>query len=409
MKSDIIQFLFRRLVFLNDQRITRPVVNLCILAVVISVAVMIVSICVLRGFQIGIKEKTVAFAGHIQLNSYDNVNAFETRPIHIDSSWLIPLKQLDEVRHVQKFSLKPCILKSGENIIGCLLKGIDLDFDSSFFDKYLIEGRSISFSQDSLPYEVVISQKIAEKLNLKTGDNIFTYFIQQPPLVRKFKIVGIYRTGLSLTDEKIILCNHRHLEKLNKWPSGQATGIEVHLKDFSNKTIKRSMDKISQIVPYDIQILEVNKKFPEIFNWLELQDMNVIIILILMTAVASINIISALLIMMIEKTQFIGIMKAMGARSSLLFRLFLLQGMYITAKGLVWGNIVGLTVCIIQYLFKPLKLNPEMYYLDAVPVEFPWLEIFMINLFTTVIIALIIFLPLLMIKKISPVKAIKFD
>lgn len=405
--QELILFLFRKIIQGEGERFVNPIVKLCFVAVVVSVSVMIISVSVLRGFQQEVQGKAEAFGGHLQIISYDNLNAYETRPILVQDSLMRQIQEISGIRHLQKVNHKPGILKNKQNIMGAILKGIDENFFPDFYTYYLREGIPIEFSKDSLSNRIIISSIMARKLKLKVGDKVWVYFIQQPPQVRRFIVGGIYESGLAVADEKIVLCDYRHIFRLNQWKQGECSAVEIFLSN--KKKAAKVISRLNEIIPYTMNILSIEEKYPEIYNWLQLQDINVLIILVLMIAVSGVNVVSAMLIMMIEKTKFIGVMKALGMPNSKMQRLFRLQAMYITLKGLIWGNAIGMGLCWMQHYFRWLRLDPAMYYVDHVPVQFVFHEYLLINIITALLINVLLVLPAMLIGRISPVKAIQYE
>ena len=390
----------------NGTRVTRPIVRIAILGVALGIAVMIISVAIVTGFQNEIQEKVIGFGGHIQISNFDANNSLEIKPIDRHQKFLKELKKMDGIRHVQVYATKAGIVKTDSAIEGIVLKGLGSDYDWSFFKNKIIEGTGFTVKDSVKSNDVLVSKYLADKLNLKVDGKLHTYFVQQPPRVRAFRIAGIYETGLEEFDKIFVLCDIAHIQKLNDWTSRQVGGFEIALQKFSE--LKEKANAVYHTIGYDLNARTVKDLYPQIFDWLELQNINVIIIIILMVIVAGINMISALLIIILERTNMIGILKAVGANNWSIRKVFLYTAAYLTGLGLFWGNLLGLSLCFLQKHFNLIKLSQENYYVAVVPINFPLSFFLIINAGTLLICLLMLIVPTFIITKIAPVKAIRF-
>ncbi|RMG78397.1 MAG: ABC transporter permease [Bacteroidetes bacterium] len=385
----------------------KPIIKISIATVVVGIIVMILTLTIVNGFQSEIRDKIISFGSHIQITSFDLNNSFETSPISKNQPFYPYLDTVKEVKHIQVFATKPGIIKTKTDIHGIVLKGIDTDFDWSNFQKNIIEGNPIKIQDDSVSNKVLISKTISEKLQLKTGDKFATYFIQKPPRVRKFEVAGIYETGLQKFDESFIICDIKHIQKLNNWSPDMVSGFEVAINSFDD--LDNSDKIISKYIGFELKSETIKDKHQEIFSWLELQDWNVFIIIFLMTLVAGITMISTLLIIILEKTNMIGVLKALGATNLSVKRIFIINGGYLVLTGLIIGNALGLLLAFLQFQFHFISLPKESYYIDYVPVKFDFQELILLNIATFCACILMQIIPAHFITKISPVKAIRFE
>jgi lipoprotein-releasing system permease protein len=390
----------------SGTKVTRPIVHIAILGVALGIAVMIVSVAIVTGFQHEIREKVIGFGGHIQISNYDANNSLEIKPVDRRQAFLPSLKKTEGIQHIQVYATKAGIVKTDSAIEGVVLKGLGSDFDWTFFKNKLIQGKTFEVKDSLKSNEVLISKYLADKLNLKVNEKLHMYFVQQPPRARAFNIAGIYETGLEEFDKLFVLCDIAHIQKLNDWTPRQVGGFEVALENFNSLTASNTM--VYHAIGYNLNARTVKDLYPQIFDWLELQNINVIIIIVLMVVVAGINMISALLIIILERTNMIGILKAIGAGNWSIRKVFLYTAGYLTGLGLFWGNILGLTLCFVQKHFGLIKLSQENYYVALVPINFPLSYFLILNAGTLLVCILMLVVPTFIITRISPVKAIRF-
>lgn len=374
----------------------------------IGLGVMIVSFLILRGFQDTVTEKIYNFSAHFQITKYTSNNSYEEIPISLRNDLFRQTSEYDFVDHVQEFSHKAGLIKTEEEVLGIIFKGVSTRFDSVRFESSLIEGRFLNFDDPSYSKEVLISKIIADKLNLSVSDDIIIHFFQDPPRIRRLEIVGIYETNLSeYYDNKFIIGDIRLIQRLNNWADSLAGGMEVFIKDV--RKLDAATEDLENIVDYDFYVEKVEDKYIQIFEWLHLISRQVNIFLAIILFVVCVNMVSIILILIMERTQMIGLLKAFGAKNSLIRRIFLLNGVQLILKGLLLGNAIGLGVGVIQDRFKVIPLNPKDYYMSYVPIGWDWNMTLILNLLTLIVVALIILVPTLAISRVNPIKSIKFD
>jgi len=408
-------FIAKRIHFQQDKKnISRPAVRIAIIGIALGLAVMIVSVAVVIGFKNEIRNKTIGFAGHIQITNFDNNNTYAMQPITMDTALIQKISSINGVSHVERFATKPGIIKTNTEFQGIVIKGVGKDFNWDFFKQNLIEGRLINVSESDPKNEIVISKYLASLLNLKIGDSFFTYFIQEQVRARKFKIVGIYSTNFIEYDKLFIVSDIRHVQILNDWDSASFSGLEVFINDFDkiDELGDRVYDATANIFNKDgnaYTTQTVKQINPQIFSWLDLLDMNVWVILFLMLAVSGFNMISGLLILILERTNMIGILKSIGAADWSIRKVFLYHSLFLVGKGLFWGNIIGLSLCALQYYTGIIPLDPEAYYVAKVPVSFNWLYWLLLNIGTLIASLLMMVGPSYLITKINPAKIIRYE
>ncbi len=399
----------------NDQKsFSKPINVIAIVGIALGLAVMIVAVAVLTGFKKEIREKIVGFGGNIQIVNYDSNISYETTPIRQGKDFVNKIKELPGISHIEVFATKAGIINTGEEIQGVVLKGVGSDFDWEYFSKNMVEGDFFTVNDSSRTDEVIISKKISDMLRLKRGDSFAMYFIQDPPRVRKFTIAGIYETSLEEFDEIYIFCDIGHIKRLNGWDDDQISGFEIFIDDFDeldNMTLA-VRDAVGYSISEDeesYKITNIQMKYPQIFDWLGFQDLNVAVIIILMLVVAGFNMISGLLILILEKTNMIGILKALGSNDKTIRKTFLYQASYLIAIGLIWGNLIGIGLSFLQMKTGMITLDPSSYYLKSVPINLELIHILLLNSGTMAIIIIMLLVPSKLISKITPVKAIRYD
>lgn len=403
-------FIAKRLALGDKKSFSKFIIQIAVIAIALSVAVMIVSTCMVSGFSKEIKERIFGFWGQIHIVNYDNNESFETKPIKKEQVLVDKLRQAKEVRNVAPFIIKAGILKTKTDIEGTVLKGVNDEYDWKMIKSYLKAGNILSFNDSIANKEIMVSKSTANRLNLKVGDNVIAYFIRSDlavPIGRKLKVAGIFHTGLEEYDKQYALVDLRLLRELNQWQADEMTGYEVRLKDMNQ------MDAFRDSIYYKYIDQKANAQTMKdinrnIFEWLDLQKVNEYLIIGFMVLVAMLNMITALIILILDRTNMIGILKALGATSQNITKVFLYNAAYIVLNGLFWGNLLGLGLCIIQYYTGFIKLNEENYYLSVAPVDFNIISILLINIGTLLICTFILLLPTRLISRISPMKAIRF-
>ena len=387
---------------------TRVILNIAILGICLGLAVMLVSVSTVTGFQKEIQSKVVGFGSHIQISEFNFDNPLNFKPINKNQDFYPYLDTISEIRKVQSFALKEGIIKTNEEIHGVIAKGITYDFDWSFFQQNIIEGSIINLSDSIKSNQVLISKHISDKLKLKLNDKFIVYFINEgKSRPRKFTVSGIYHTGMEQFDKAYILIDIKHIQKINDWNENEISGFEILLNNYED--LFRMNEFLYKHIPPELNTISIVSQYPEIFGWLELQDMNVIVIIVLMILVCGANMISALLILILEKTNMIGILKAMGAKNGSIRIIFLVMASYLILLGLFWGNLIGIGFLFLQDSFHILKLDQASYYIDHVPVNINLTHIFVLNLGTIIFCLFFLILPSYLVTKISPVKVIKFN
>lgn len=408
-------FIAKRIHFQQgSQHVSRPAVRIATIGIALGLAVMLISVAVVIGFKQEIRNKTIGFGGHIQITNFDNNNTYEMNPIKADNALIKKISSIEGVKHVQRFATKPGIIKTDTEFQGIVIKGVDSGFDWKFFKANLVEGQLLDLSGATPKNQVIISKYLANLLGLKLGDSFFTYFIQNRIRARKFKIVGIYSTNFIEYDKLFLLADMRQVQALNDWKSDSFSGLEVLINDFSeidqvgDAVYAATANKFSKEGnTYSTQtIKQLN---PQIFSWLNLLDMNVWVILILMLSVAGFNMISGLLILILERTNMIGILKSMGATNWSVRKIFLYHSFFLIGKGMLWGNIIGLSLCAIQYFTGIVPLDPEAYYVSTVPIAFNWFYFVLLNIGTLIASLLMMIGPSYLITKIDPAKIIRYE
>jgi len=385
---------------------TRPIIRITLTGIIISMAVMIAAIAVVTGFQKEIREKISGFGAHIQITGFDMNNSYESSPVSMNQQFYPSLDTMEGIRHIQVFATKAGIIKTGTEIQGVLLKGVGSDYDWDFFKDKIKGGKVLSLSDTAKSDEVLLSQKIADKLKLNVGDTFIMHFIQMPPRYRKFTVAGIYSTGLEEFDNLFVFCDIAHIRKLNDWSDTQVGGFEVLVKDFSK--LDEVGKKVYASIGPELNARTIREVYPQVFDWLNLQDVNAAIIIVLMVIVAGINMISALLIIMLERTNMIGMLKSMGMPNGSLRKIFLYTAAILIGRGMLWGNIIGIGLCLVQKYGKIIGLNQESYYISYVPVHISIPDILLLNAGTFIACTAMMLLPTMILSGITPVKAIRF-
>lgn len=399
-----------RLYFSKDgeKRTSRPAVRVALAGMIVGVLVMILTICVVVGFKQTITQKIAGFGAHIQLVSFDNNNTYDMQPIEVDDSLLCQLNSYPHVQAVAPFITKPGMLKTDSAFHGIVLKGTDY---WEFFAANLLEG-----TIPQSPQEVIISNSVLNRLDLQIGDAINAYFVDESDVrARRWKIVGVYQTGFEQFDQLFVLTSLEATRRLQRWEEKTYSGVEVLLNDVNHiEEVADEMyfDVVNRVDEngYNIYYIQtLHQQNPAIFAWLDLLDMNVVVIIILMLLVAGFNIISGLIILIMESVQLIGTLKAMGADNRFVRRIFLTQAALLVGKGVLWGNIIGLAIAAIQYFGHLIPLDPITYYVSYVPIAFAWEWIILLNVLTIALSMLILLLPSMLITRISPAKVMHFE
>ena len=382
------------------------------ISIALSIATMIIAISVLSGFKLELKERISGFNSHMRISNLESNQSVESNPILNNYDFYAEIKAIPEVKNVQECAYKGGIIKTDSEMQGVMLKGVGADYDFSFFKQYLVDGTVFETSDTVASNYVIISESLAKLLNLETGDSFEIYFAQEPVRVRRFTVSGLYNTYYEEMDKIIVLCDIRHIRRLNRWSDEQVSGMEIMLHNLND--IDKAYQKVDDIVSYRtfddgsmMRVSTLQNEFPNIFNWLAILDMNVLIILIIMLVVAGFNMISSLLIMLLEKISMIGILKSLGMLDSNIRKIFVYRSSIIVLRGLMYGNILGLSLCVIQQYFNVIKLDAENYFFTTVPISANWLEIITLNIASFLLITLAQVIPTMVITKISPDKTMR--
>lgn len=412
-------FIARRLFFdkKNQHSISKKIINIALVSIALSLTAMIISVSIVTGFKDEVRNKAVGFGGHIQIINFNSDNSAETLPISKNQSFLPALEKLNFIKHIQVFASKPGIIKTKDNIEGVVMKGVGTDYDWDFFKHYLVAGHIPVINDSTRVNDILISEKTSKLLDFHVGDNVFIYFISsdgQTTDPRQFKVCGIFNTGLEEFDRLFIIGDIKHIQRLNKWTPDQISGFEILLKKF--RDLKRAEYLVrDEVVNYykdgedSLRTLSIAHKYPQIFDWLSILDMNVWVILTLMTLVAGINMISGLLVLMLERSTMIGILKSLGSPNHSIRKVFLYLSGFLIARGLLWGDITGIVLIVAQKFFRLIPLNPASYYVSYVPVNFSLIYLILLNSGTLVAVLVMLIIPGIFISKISPEKTIRFD
>ena len=406
-------FIAKRLITAKHYKssISAPIIKIAISAIAIGMIMMIVSVATGIGLQQKIRDKVSAFNGHIIISNYDNNQSEVTLvPISKNQDFYPKFNSVPGVSHIQAIASKAGIIRTETAFEGIVLKGVGADYQWDNINEYIVSGKLPNFSK-SLNQEVVISELLANRLNLKVGDSFNTFFIKENqnklPNIRRFQITGIFNSGFQDFDATYIIGDIRHIQRINKWKPDQIGAFEVFANDFTN--IAAIGEQVYEQTSSTLDTKTIIEKYSYIFEWLKLFDLNIIIILAVMILVATINMVVALLVLILERTQMIGILKALGSNNWSVRKIFLYNAFYLIIRGLFWGNLIGISLLVIQQYFGIIKLNPENYYVNQAPVYINLGYILLLNLLTVTVCFLVLLIPSYIITKISPVKAIRFD
>ena len=386
---------------------TKPILRIAILAIALSVAVMLISIMVVTGFKNDISDKIIGFGSHITISNFTNNQSYESEPISVEQDFYPSITAVEGVKHISTFATKAGIIKTADEIQGVVLKGVSSDYDWTFFKDNLVSGSVFEVNDSVKSNQILISENISKTLDLNVGDGLVMYFAQNPPRVRKFHISGIYNTAMSDFDKLFVLGDINHIKALNGWENNEVGGFEIQLTNFDD--LDKITDEVYNLTPYNLNAQSIKEKTPQIFNWLDLQDVNVQVILILMLIVGVINMITALLILILERTKTIGILKALGATNWSVRKIFLYSAVNLIVKGLLVGNAIALSFAFLQKKFSLISLDPATYYMDTVPINFDLTYILLLNIGTVVVCYLVLIVPSVIITKITAIKAISFE
>ncbi|MCP1996956.1 FtsX-like permease family protein [Flavobacterium sp. HSC-61S13] len=406
-------FIAKRLITTKNYKssISAPIIKIAITAIALGLIMMLISVATGLGLKYKIRDKISAFSGHVVISNYDaNETDLSLNSISLKQDFYPKFKTITGIKKVEPFAVKAGIIRTANAFEGILLKGVGADYNWKALQEYLVAGRLPKFGE-SMSQEVLISELIANRLDLKAGDKITTHFIKETgnklPNVRQFQIVGIYNSGLQEFDSNFVIGDLRQVQRLNRWKADEVGGFEVVLADF-DKIEEKGM-AIYEELPSTLNSQTIVEKYGNIFNWIAMFDFNIAVILVIMVIVASINMIVALLVLILERTQMIGVLKALGANNWVIRKIFLYNSAYLIAIGLFWGNLFGIGLLLIQQYFGLIKLDPNLYYVKEAPVLLRFTDVLWLNGGVVVICLVVLLIPSYLITKISPVKAMRFD
>ena len=404
-------------IYLNSDRkkqVAKPAIRIATIGMAMGLVIMIISICVVMGFKREVRSKVIGFGSHIQISNFRSSQSYETLPIVATDSLLSVIEHIEGVGHTQRYVTKPGMIKTENNFQGMVLKGVGQEYDMTFLRNHLVEGEIPVFTDSMASNRILISRTLANKLHIKLGDALYTYYIQENIRARKLTVAGIYETNFSDYDNLFVIGDIYTVIRLNKWEQDQVSGIEVQITDYDNLEniayrVAQHTDTLTDRYGNTYYTQTIEELNPQIFAWLEVLDLNVWVILILMLGVASFSMISGLLIIILERTNMIGILKALGDTNRSIRKIFLYFSAFIIGKGIVWGNLIGLTLCYIQNQWHIVKLDPVNYYIDSVPIYFNvWIWL-ILNISTLIVSMLILVGPSYLISRIHPAKSIRFE
>jgi lipoprotein-releasing system permease protein len=400
-------FIANRITFKSKRTFSKLIVRIAIIGIMLGLGVMILTLTIVRGFKQEIREKIRGFSGDIQVIKFDLNNSFENSPFTADNDFVKKTLTVNNINTITPFAMKPGIIKTHTEIEGVVLKGVDKTYNWAFFKKNLITGKVLDFTDTiQSKKQLLISQFTANRLQLKVGDKIWMYFVQEHLRPRPFTITGIFSTGIEEVDKQYAVGDLSLINRLNNWKPDEIGGYEIRVNDFDD--INKSANNIDNILPTKLKSYTVMENYGVIFGWLDLLDGNTKVVLILMILVAVINMISALLIMIVERTPMIGILKAMGANNWAIQKVFLYNAFYLIGLGMLFGNMFGIGVGIFQSQTHFFKLDQASYYMSFVPIQFNWIELLILNIGTLIICLLVMIGPSMLVTRIEPVRAIQF-
>lgn len=401
----------------NQRFLSRRIMRIALFGISLGLAIMIVSVAVVTGFKAEVRNKVIGFGSHIQIVNFDSNNSYETQPISNNQPFLANIANIPGIIQIEAVATKPGMIKTEEFIQGIVFKGVNENYNWKFFADNLLEGRLPEITNATRVNEIIVSQQISRLLNLKLNDNAILYFINEKenlPRILQLKVCGIYRTELEEFDKLFVFGDIKQVQRLNNWNANQISGFEITVDKFSNiefieQDIRNTIIDYREENSNILRTTSIVREYPQIFDWLSILDMNVWIILILMITVAGFNMISGLLVLILERTTMIGVLKAVGSKNWSIRKVFLYLSVFLTSRGLLWGNVMGISIVLLQKYFQIMKLNPESYYVDSVPLNFSLLHILLLNIGSIALITLMLLIPSYLVSKISPDKSIKFD
>jgi lipoprotein-releasing system permease protein len=400
------RFISNRTYNSKGKSFSRFVSGIAVTSVALCVASIIISYSILKGFQTEIREKLFSFGSHLVITKYDLNESFESSPINTFTDFYLK-PNFKHIEHVQRFAYKAALFKTPEEVNGVLLKGVDKGFYAKKFERTLVRGKMPDYNDSTEGKDIIISLRLAERLKLDTGSSVLVYFIQNPPRYRKLKVKAIYETGLDELDNAYVICDLKMIQKINNWPDSLAGGFELHVKNFGK--LQQAEEEAFEKMDFDLKISSIKDKFIHIFDWIHLLDNNVVIFSVIILFVACFNMVSTLFVLIMERTNMIGMLKALGATNGLIQRIFVLQGLKLVLKGMWIGNVAGIGLCWLQWQFKLIPLEPSHYYMNYVPIQWEWQVYMLVNLALLAVLFFVLYIPAYVISSLRPVQAIRFD
>ncbi|MCF6332937.1 MAG: FtsX-like permease family protein [Draconibacterium sp.] len=412
-------FISRRLFFdkSSKQFLSQKIIRIALFGIALGLAVMLISVAVVTGFKKEVRNKVIGFGSHIQVVNFDSRNSYELSPISKNQPFLHELETIEGIKHIQVYATKPGMIKTEEYIQGIVLKGVDQNYNWEFFQNNLVEGRIPQLNDSTRVNEIILSEQVSKLLKLSLNDLAVFYFVNKneiTPRLLQLKICGIYRTGLEEFDNLFVVGDIKQIQRLNGWGPDEISGFEIEITDF-DKIGEMEQQVRNLVVDYHedndtiLRTESITRLYPQIFDWLAILDMNVWVILFLMIMVAGFNMISGLLVLILERSSMIGVLKALGSTDWSIRKIFLYLAVFLTGRGMVWGNIIGVALIFIQKVFQVIKLDPTTYYVDVVPVNFSIVHLLLINIGSIAITTIMLVVPSYLVSKISPDKTIRFD
>lgn len=401
-------FIARRISREQKEGFSSTIHKIAIISIGIGLAASIVAFLILKGFQETVQNKIYGFSGHLSITRFTMSNSPEETPMDYNIDIYRNFRKFPYVSHVQEYAHKAGLIKTDEDVLGVILKGVGKSFDVEAFRENIKEGTFVQLPDSGYSNEVMLSRIIASKLQAKVGDNIIIHFFQDPPRSRRLKVTGIYETNLSeYFDSRVIIGDLRLIQRLNDWADSIAGGLEVFVTDIEN--LDKAAEAIGTQMDYDLDIQRISDKYIQVFEWLHLLTRQVNILLVVILVVVCVNMISIILIVVMERTQMIGMLKALGAHNGLIRSVFVFSGVNLIVKGLMFGNVLGLGLCYLQYKFEIVKLNAQDYYMSVVPISWHWEIVALLNFLIFSVVTIVLLLPTAVITRINPIKAIRFD
>ena len=407
-------FIAKRIFSGKEKRsISKPIIKLSIIGIALGPVVMILTVAIVSGYKKEIRSRISSFAAHITISNFDSNNSYEIAPINRNQSFYPSIVDEKGIKHIRVYATKAGIIKTDSDVQGVLLKGVGRDFIMKDFERFIIDGTYLSLNDSVKSNDILMSSSMAKKLRLNVGDKVTTYFMQQPTRIRQFVLAGVYESSLE-DFNSLILCDIRHIQKLNRWDENQVGGFELFIDNFED--IDNVGEMVYNMVGYQfsedgsrLKVETIKQKYSQIFNWLDLFDTNTLVILILMISVAAFNMISGLLIVILERTNMIGVLKSLGTENWSIRKVFLYNAILLIGPGMLWGNVIGLGLCFLQSQFNIVTLDPASYYVSTVPINVEFLQWLLLNIGTFIITLFSLLLPSYLITKINPSEAIRFE